>query len=32
LIHLDKSMDYATLSREVPSNVDVGFDGMVISA
>ena len=30
LTHLDKSMDYATLSAEVPSNVLVGFDGMEI--
>ena len=28
LTHLDKSMDYATLAREVPENVSVGFDGM----
>lgn len=28
LTHLDKSMDYATLSREVPSHVLVGYDGM----
>jgi len=28
LTHLDKSMDYATLSRELPSHVLVGFDGM----
>ena len=28
LTHLDKSMDYATLSGEVPANVSVGFDGM----
>jgi phosphoribosyl 1,2-cyclic phosphate phosphodiesterase len=28
LIHLDKSMDYASLSAEVPSHVSVGFDGM----
>lgn len=32
LIHLDKSMDYAKLSREIPAHVDVGFDGMVVSA
>ena len=30
LTHLDKSMDYATLSAEVPDNVLVGFDGMEI--
>jgi phosphoribosyl 1,2-cyclic phosphate phosphodiesterase len=28
LTHLDKSMDYATLSGEVPAGVSVGFDGM----
>ncbi len=32
LSHLDKSMDYATLSAEVPSGVLVGFDGMEIVA
>lgn len=30
LTHLDKSMDYATLSREVPSHVAVGYDGLEI--
>ena len=30
LTHLDKSMDYATLSAETPANVLVGFDGMEI--
>ena len=30
LTHLDKSMDYATLGREVPGHVLVAFDGMVI--
>lgn len=30
LTHLDKSMDYATLSSEVPNHVLVGFDGMVL--
>ncbi|WP_395394928.1 MBL fold metallo-hydrolase [Novosphingobium sp. BL-8A] len=30
LTHLDKSMDYATLSTEVPDNVLVGYDGMII--
>lgn len=30
LTHLDKSMDYATVSAEVPQNVRVAFDGMVI--
>lgn len=28
LTHLDKSMDYATLSAETPDNVLVGYDGM----
>ena len=31
LTHLDKSMDYATLSRGLPSHVMVGFDGLVIT-
>ena len=30
LTHLDKSMDYATLCREVPSHVTVGYDGLEI--
>lgn len=30
LTHLDKSMDYATLSGEVPGHVRVAFDGMVV--
>jgi phosphoribosyl 1,2-cyclic phosphate phosphodiesterase len=32
LTHLDKSMDYATLSGEVPAGVVVGFDGMELVA
>ena len=32
LTHLDKSLDYATLSREVPPHVLVGFDGMELAA
>jgi phosphoribosyl 1,2-cyclic phosphate phosphodiesterase len=32
LTHLDKSMDYATLSAEVPAHVVVGFDGLEIEA
>lgn len=32
LTHLDKSMDYATLSREIPANVLVGYDGLEIVA
>lgn len=30
LTHLDKSMDYRTLSQEIPENVSVAYDGMVI--
>lgn len=30
LTHLDKSMDYATLSAEVPAHISVGYDGMVV--
>ncbi len=30
LTHLDKSMDYATLTSEMPENVLVAYDGMVI--
>ncbi len=32
LTHLDKSLDYAALSRELPAHVSVGFDGMELSA
>lgn len=32
LTHLDFSMDYASLSREVPAGVVVGFDGLEIEA
>ena len=32
LSHLDKSMDYATLSEEIPKNVLVGYDGMILLA
>ncbi len=32
LTHLDKSMDYAALSAEVPDNVLVGYDGMELVA
>jgi phosphoribosyl 1,2-cyclic phosphate phosphodiesterase len=32
LTHLDKSMDYAKLSAEVPAHVLVGYDGMVVTA
>jgi phosphoribosyl 1,2-cyclic phosphate phosphodiesterase len=32
LTHLDKSMDYATLSAEVPGHVLVGYDGLELEA
>jgi phosphoribosyl 1,2-cyclic phosphate phosphodiesterase len=32
LTHLDKSMDYATVSGEVPAHVLVGYDGMELVA
>jgi phosphoribosyl 1,2-cyclic phosphate phosphodiesterase len=32
LTHLDKSMDYATLSAEVPAGILVGYDGMELVA
>lgn len=32
LTHLDKSMDYVTLSQEVPAGVLVGYDGMELVA
>jgi phosphoribosyl 1,2-cyclic phosphate phosphodiesterase len=32
LTHLDKSMDYATLSQELPAHVLVGYDGMRLAA
>ncbi len=32
LTHLDKSMDYQALSREVPEHVLVGYDGLVVAA
>jgi len=32
LTHLDKSMDYASLSAELPDNVVVGYDGMIALA
>ncbi|AXB76676.1 MBL fold metallo-hydrolase [Novosphingobium sp. P6W] len=31
LTHLDKSMDYATLSAQVPENVHIAYDGLVIT-
>lgn len=32
LTHLDKTMDYATLSQEVPAHVLVGYDGLELIA
>jgi phosphoribosyl 1,2-cyclic phosphate phosphodiesterase len=32
LIHMDHSMDYATLCAELPPGVEPGFDGLVLSA
>lgn len=32
LTHMDKSLDFRALSSEVPANVLVGFDGMVLVA
>lgn len=32
LTHLDKSMDYATLTRELPPHVLVGYDGLELVA
>ena len=32
LTHMDRSMDYATLSAEVPAHVLVGYDGLVLEA
>jgi phosphoribosyl 1,2-cyclic phosphate phosphodiesterase len=32
LTHLDKSLDYATISAEIPGNVLVGFDGLQLEA
>ena len=32
LTHLDKSLDYATLSAEMPQHVLVGFDGLELEA
>lgn len=32
LTHLDKSMDYATLTEELPAHVLVGYDGMELRA
>lgn len=32
LIHMDHSMDYATLAAELPEGVEPGYDGLVIEA
>lgn len=32
LTHMDRSMDYATLSAELPGHVEVGYDGLVLEA
>jgi phosphoribosyl 1,2-cyclic phosphate phosphodiesterase len=32
LTHLDKSMDYATLTSELPPHVTVGYDGLELAA
>ncbi len=32
LTHLDKSMDYEAVSREIPLNVQVGYDGLELAA
>ena len=32
LTHLDKSMDYAALSAEIPDDVRVGYDGLELAA
>jgi len=30
LTHMDESLDYATLSRELPPGTEPGYDGLVI--
>ncbi len=32
LIHMDQSMDYATLRAELPQGVEPGYDGLVLTA
>ena len=32
LTHLDKSLDYAELSRALPAGVMVGYDGLEVTA
>ena len=32
LTHMDKSLDFATLSRELPGNIVVGYDGLEVVA
>jgi phosphoribosyl 1,2-cyclic phosphate phosphodiesterase len=31
LVHMDQSMDYATLCRTLPAGVEPGYDGLEIS-
>lgn len=31
LIHMDQTMDYATLSRELPDGVEPGYDGLTLA-
>ena len=31
LVHMDNSMDYATLKAELPDGVEPGYDGMELS-
>jgi phosphoribosyl 1,2-cyclic phosphate phosphodiesterase len=32
LIHMDNTMDYATLRHELPAGVEPGYDGLVLTA
>ena len=32
LIHMDNTMDYATLRGELPAGVEPGYDGLVLTA
>jgi phosphoribosyl 1,2-cyclic phosphate phosphodiesterase len=32
LTHMTVELDYETLSRQLPPNVEVGYDGMVVEA
>lgn len=31
LVHMDQSMDYASLCRSLPTGVEPGYDGMMIA-